>query len=64
MLYELKDNDSGKARSSMTKVSSEEGGANVVNCCFISQCTTKDCWVAMFPLDKAFPIQNMFVVGW
>lgn len=63
MLYELTDNDGGKARSSMKKVSSE-GGASVVNCCFISQCPTKDCWVAMFPLDKALPIQNMVVVGW
>lgn len=61
--YELADSDSGNVESSMAKVSIEEEepvALTVVSS--VSQCPRKDCWVFMFALDKALPIQNLVVV--
>lgn len=61
--YELADSDSGNVESSMAKVSIEEEepvALTVVSS--VSQCPRKDCWVVMFALDKALPIQNLVVV--
>lgn len=61
--YELADSDSGNVESSMANGSIEEEepvALTVVSS--VSQCPRKDCWVVMFALDKALPIQNPVVM--